>query len=432
MKVLHIAPTPFFADRGCYIRIRNEIEALRQDGIEVVLCTYHHGHDVDGIKARRSLRIPGYTKLDAGFSPYRFLADMLLFFLVLKTAWQEKPALLHGHLHEGVLIGWAVKWCLFWRRLPLVMDMQGSLSGELIGYGTISRQGVLARLVLLAEKLICRMPDFFFCSSQRSCGLLHDTFGIPQEQIMLLADVVPDGFFQDGRRQEARARLGITGQRTVVLYTGSLMSGKGVHHLLQAAQELHQHQPDLYFLLVGYPVEPIQREVAAMGLEDVIHLVGQVAYEDLPSWLAAADIAVDPKEEVSGEASGKILHYMAAGLPVVCFATSNNHSLLGEHGYYAQGAGRQTLAQAIQKAAAETSQQRTGRGREGQAVIRKRYSFAMLRGLMGRQYRKWTARTALGANCESLMDMLPDQVDNLMISSSSLADLGNCILACLA
>ena len=52
MKVLHIAPTPFFADRGCHIRIRNEIEALRQEGIEVVLCTYHHGQDVAGIKAR--------------------------------------------------------------------------------------------------------------------------------------------------------------------------------------------------------------------------------------------------------------------------------------------------------------------------------------------------------------------------------------------
>ena len=32
MLVLHIAPTPFFADRGCHIRIRNEIEALRREG----------------------------------------------------------------------------------------------------------------------------------------------------------------------------------------------------------------------------------------------------------------------------------------------------------------------------------------------------------------------------------------------------------------
>lgn len=432
MKVLHIAPTPFFADRGCHIRIRNEIEALRQEGVEVLLCTYHHGHDVAGIEARRSWRIPGYTKLDAGFSPYRFLADALLCLLVLKTAWQEKPALLHGHLHEGVLIGWVVKWCLFWHRLPLVMDMQGSLSGELIGYGTIKRQGWLARMVLLAEQLICRMPDFFFCSSQRSCELLRNTFGIPQEKIMLLADVVPDDFFQNTQRQEARARLGIAGERTVVLYTGSLMSGKGIHHLLQAARELHQLQPELYFLLVGYPVEPIRQEVAAMGIEDVIHLAGQVAYEDLPSWLAVADIAVDPKEEVSGEASGKILHYMAAGLPVVCFETSNNRALLGELGYYAQGAGQQTLAQAIQKAAADTAQQRTGRGREGQAVIRQGYSFAMLRRLMGQQYRKWTARIVLGASCESFLDMLPGQADTLWAGSGAIAELGFQILTSLA
>ena len=432
MKVLHIAPTPFFADRGCHIRIRNEIEALRQEGIEVLLCTYHHGHDVEGIKARRSLRIPGYTKLDAGFSPYRFLADALLFFLVLKTAWREKPALLHGHLHEGAVIGWAVKCCLFWRRLPLVMDMQGSLSGELIGYGTIKRQGWLAWLILQAEKLICRMPNLFFCSSPHSCALLRDTFGIPQGKIILLADVVPDGFFQVGQRQEARARLGITDQRTVVLYTGSLMAGKGVHHLLQAAQELHRHRPELYFLLAGYPVEPIQQELAAMGLEGVIHLAGQVDYDELPSWLAAADIAVDPKEEVSGEASGKILHYMAAGLPVVCFDTSNNHALLGGLGYYAQAAGRQTLAQAIQRAADDATDQRADRGRAGQAVIRTRYSFAMLRGLMGTQYRKWTARIALGAGCEDLWELMPEQAESLLAGAGSISELGALVLTCLA
>ena len=28
--------------------------------------------------------------------------------------------LIHGHLHEGLLIGWMAKWIFFWRRIPLI------------------------------------------------------------------------------------------------------------------------------------------------------------------------------------------------------------------------------------------------------------------------------------------------------------------------
>lgn len=43
MKILGIAPTPFFADRGCYMRILGEIQALQRWGHEVPLVTYHPG-----------------------------------------------------------------------------------------------------------------------------------------------------------------------------------------------------------------------------------------------------------------------------------------------------------------------------------------------------------------------------------------------------
>ena len=48
--VLHIAPTPFFSDRGCHIRICNEIKALIDCGMQVILCTYPLGDDVPGLE----------------------------------------------------------------------------------------------------------------------------------------------------------------------------------------------------------------------------------------------------------------------------------------------------------------------------------------------------------------------------------------------
>ena len=386
MLVLHIAPTPFFADRGCHIRIRNEIEALRDSDIRVILCTYPLGGEVEGIDIRRPLSIPGYTRTEVGFSPYKFPADILLFLLALKVAWRERPDVLHGHLHEGALIGWVIKCCLFWRRLPLVMDMQGSLAGELIGYGTVSQKSLLARLAGAVERIICRMPQAFFCSSARSLELLHHTFGVAKNKLVLLSDMVPEIFFRDQAPQALRQRLGVPADRTVVLYSGSLLPGKGVHHIIEAIAQLQPLRPELYWVLIGYPVEKIRAQLEARGLHASVRLVGQVSYDELAPWLAIADITLDPKEEATGEASGKILHYMAVGRSVVCFDTGNNRSLLGDLGYYANQTD-QTFAQAILAAADDAPEERRRRGAEARVRAGHEFSLAGIRAILIRHYR---------------------------------------------
>jgi hypothetical protein len=125
LRILHIGPTPFFSDRGAHIRIRGLMLAQQRRGHEVVLATYHHGSEVEGIRTVRSARIPGYTKLDAGPSPFKYLADLLLLWRVCGLVRRWRPDLLHAHLHEGALIGHVARVLIFWRRAPMVFDMQG-------------------------------------------------------------------------------------------------------------------------------------------------------------------------------------------------------------------------------------------------------------------------------------------------------------------
>ena len=49
MKILVIAPTPFFADRGCHIRIYEEARALIKKGHKIDIYTYHNGRDIKGL-----------------------------------------------------------------------------------------------------------------------------------------------------------------------------------------------------------------------------------------------------------------------------------------------------------------------------------------------------------------------------------------------
>ena len=75
LRVLMIAPTPYFADRGCHVRIYEEARALTKLGHEVCIVTYHLGRDMPGVRVVRTPAVPWYGKLEAGPSWHKPYLD---------------------------------------------------------------------------------------------------------------------------------------------------------------------------------------------------------------------------------------------------------------------------------------------------------------------------------------------------------------------
>lgn len=347
LKVLMIAPTPFFADRGCHMRILGEIRALQHLGYDIVLCTYHIGRDIPGIKTERILRIPWYNKLEAGSSWHKFYIDALLFFKSLAVFWREKPDLIHGHLHEGAILGHFVrKFSL--RRVPLVFDAQGSLTRELLTYSFFREGSLLHRLFDRIERWISRMPEYTVGSNVSVSEFMVQEMGLPPERVETVIDGVHSDFFKETDRDPAlKGKLGIPMESPVVLYTGALLKSKGIDYLWEAVPQVLIERPDAYFVIVGYPVEESKERVESLGVGDRCIFVGQVDYFLLPPYLFLADLAVDPKIDEAGEASGKIINYMGAALPIVCFEGPNNRKFLGEGGIFARSGDSRDLAAKI-------------------------------------------------------------------------------------
>jgi glycosyltransferase involved in cell wall biosynthesis len=76
-------------------------------------------------------------------------------------------------------------------------------------------------------------------------------------------------------------------------------------------------------------------------------------YFSLPEFLKACDIAIDPKNSDTNQASGKMLNYMAVGLPIVCFDKANNRNYLGEGGYFCAEMASAEIAKGILHFAAQ-------------------------------------------------------------------------------
>lgn len=347
IKILMIAPTPFFADRGCHMRILGEIRALQNLGYDIILCTYPIGRDIPGIKTERIMKIPWYHKLEAGSSWHKFYIDALLFFKSLRVFWRERPDIIHGHLHEGAIIGHFVRKFSF-RKVPLVFDAQGSLTKELLTYSFFKEGSWLKKFFWSIERWISKMSEYTVGSNVSVSDFMVQQMHLPPARVDTVIDGVHGDFFDPKTvDRDLGKKLGLDPRKPVVLYTGALLKSKGIDYLWQAIPLVLKKNPDCFFVIVGYPVEESKALVESLGVGDKVLFVGQVDYFQLPSYLYLADLAVDPKLDEAGEASGKIINYMGAALPIVCFEGPNNRKFLGENGIFARSGDPLDLADKI-------------------------------------------------------------------------------------
>lgn len=347
MKILHIAPTPFFSDRGCHMRILGEILELQTMGFNVVLVTYHNGRDIDNLLIKRITNIPWYNKIEAGPSWHKLYLDLLLLVNAVRIGWINRPDIIHGHLHEGALIGKAMSLLLSGGKIPVIFDVQGSLTGELETHGFFNEIKVFRVVFRLMERFICKLPDYLVCSSESSTLFIKNKMSVPARKVMALPDGIFSNYFIPRNSRGFREQLGIPDGKKIVVYTGALTSSKGIEYFLEAIPLVLAAFRDVHFLVVGYPIEDARAQVRRLKVEHAVSFTGKVDYFELPKYLSCADVAVDPKLEAGAEGSGKIINYMGAGLPVVCFDTLNNRALLGSSEYAAKFGDTEDLSRKI-------------------------------------------------------------------------------------
>lgn len=335
-NVLMIAPTSFFADYGCHVRILEEALALRQPGHRVTIVTYYQGRPIADLDIVRTPPLPWRADYEVGSSRHKLAFDAYLLVTALRTAirLRPRPDIIHAHLHEGALIGAPIARLL---RIPLLFDLQGSLTGEMVDHRFLDPAGPFFKPALKMERIITRLPKAILTSSLHAQQMLEADFGVPPERIHPLPDCVNTETFQPRAADNAslKEQLGIPPERPVVVYLGLLADYQGTPHLIRSAARLKAAGIDAHFLIMGYPGHRHYVNMAQeLGVQDRVTLTGKIPYEYASNYLSAGDVAVAPKLS-STEGSGKVLNYMAMGLPTVAFDTPVQREYLGELGVYA-------------------------------------------------------------------------------------------------
>jgi len=345
LKVLMIAPTPFFADRGCHVKILEEIKTLSKRNIKITLVTYHIGRDMEGIDTYRIINIPWYKKLDAGPSIHKYYLDLLLAAKALKVALKTKPDIIHAHLHEGVFVGRIVQ---FFTRKPLVADYQGSMIGEMLDHGFVKKGSLSYKFNRWLENTVNKWPQKIIFSSSQAKEFFLNNFNIDVRKVISFTEGTnTDDFHPDYDVNNLRDELKLPSGKKIVIYLGVLTKYQGIDILISSVRSVREKYPDVHFLIVGYPNVKYYKNMAKeLNISSSITFTGKVSHQDAPKYLCLGDIGVSLKLSQT-EANGKLFGYMAVGLPCVVFDTKTNKEILGDTGIYAKYGDRNSFIQKL-------------------------------------------------------------------------------------
>ena len=129
MKVLVLAPHPFYQERGSPIALNAVLGVLSERGDQIDLVVYHEGKEVhhDNVIIHRIPSIPFANRIRPGFSWKKVVCDVFLFFTALRLVLKKHYHVVHA-VEESVFIALMLKWCF---KIPYIYDMDSSLPQQL-------------------------------------------------------------------------------------------------------------------------------------------------------------------------------------------------------------------------------------------------------------------------------------------------------------
>lgn len=150
-------------------------------------------------------------------------------------------------------------------------------------------------------------------------------WGLDERQITVIHNAF-DGIPPLADKEAVRAAIGVRG--TILLSAGRLVPWKGFATLIALLPELRKIFPDIRLFIAGSgPLEDaLQRQIAELGLTDVVILLGSVAHEKLMEYVRAADCFV-LNTGYEG-LSHQLLEVLAMGTPIVTTDVGGNPELI--------------------------------------------------------------------------------------------------------
>ena len=315
MRVLMIAPEPFFEPRGTPFSVYHRTLALSRLGHRIDLVCYYIGEPVSikGVRLERMARMPFIRKVKIGPSYTKIFLDIFVAFRALRLLFFRRYDALHCHEEAG-LMG-AVFKRIFRKRF--IYDMHSCPSQQISNF-EFSKSRLLIGLMRWIEGFVIRQADAVIVI----CPHLEQTVKriLPTAKTVLIENTpmamdVEEVPADEVTKLREKYRLG---NSRVILYTGTLEPYQGIDLLLKAMKRLETQLLDAKLLIVGGTPEQVAGYRAMsgkLGLENVI-FTGQRPLAEMNAFMALSSVLASPRSKGTNTPL-KIYSYLKSGVPIV-------------------------------------------------------------------------------------------------------------------
>ncbi|MBA3316920.1 MAG: glycosyltransferase family 4 protein [Gemmatimonadales bacterium] len=328
MRILLLAPHPFYQARGTPIAVKTVLEFLSERGDIVDVLTYAEGADVQipNCTIHRIPQAPGLSNIRPGFSSKKVVCDLLMVVSCLGLLRRNRYDLVHA-VEESAFIASAIRAL---SGVPYVYDMDSSLAEQMVeahpGLGfafpalhrmeglAIRRSiGVLTVCAALAD--IARIHD-----PEKPVGLVEDTTLLSDEALGV---------------RDLRVLPGADGG-PLAMYVGNLERYQGIDLLLEGFRHTLATIPNARLVIVGGREQDIARYRARadrLGIVSSIFFMGPRPIALLPSLLRQADVLVSPRLKGLNTPM-KIYSYLDSGTAVLATRLRTHTQVLDDEMAY--------------------------------------------------------------------------------------------------
>lgn len=242
MKILLVAPQPFFMERGTPIAVRLLVETLCEFGHAVDLLVYHEGADfqVENMRLVRARRPPGVQTVPISISVAKLLCDAMLVSRMIGLLRRNRYDVIHA-VEEAIFPAAVVNAV---SRRKLVYDMDSSLADQLTDKWRLLRplRGLFRRL----ERAAVRRASATVAVCEDLAVKVRLWVG--EDRVMVLPDVPINEL---GPRAAVESLRDRTGPGAVLgLYVGNLERYQGIDLLLRGMARL-PHDTHFTMVIIG-------------------------------------------------------------------------------------------------------------------------------------------------------------------------------------
>ena len=310
LKILFLAPQPFYQERGSPIANDMILQLLSDRGEEVNVVTYSEGCDIyyDHVNVYRIRKLPYIKNIKPGFSGKKIICDFLMFLKVIRLVLKTRYHLVHA-VEESVFIALFIKICL---RIPYLYDMDSSLPEQMIEK--------YPRLVPISfcfdwfEKIAVNNALVVVPVCQ---AIANRVARYQPRQIELIPDVSLLKSKSNEQPEKLRQLLNIDG--IILMYVGNLERYQGIGLLLESMVLVLQQTDIANLIVIGGDSDDIiayRQQAKQLGIEDRVYFLGPRPTNLIAEYLGQADILVSPR--IKGKNTPmKIYSYLDSGKAVV-------------------------------------------------------------------------------------------------------------------